>query len=155
MSRHPPISSFAVISTAVAPDEARIRCYGSYGDPPVDLPPADGRTSGRRRAVAEWLASKENPRTARVMGNRIWRHDFGRGITATLDNFGKMGKLPTHPDLLGWLAVDFMQGLEHQSPAPAYHDLRRLSDVLAIEPGGEPEQGPGQSAPLAVPYPAA
>ena len=72
------------------------------------IPPADGRTSGRRRALAEWLASRENPLTARVIVNRIWHHHFGRGIVATLDNFGKMGEQPTHPELLDWLAVEFM-----------------------------------------------
>ena len=72
------------------------------------LPPANGRTSGRRRALAEWLVSTDNPLTARVIVNRIWHHHFGRGIVATLDNFGKMGEPPTHPELLDWLAVEFM-----------------------------------------------
>ena len=80
----------------------------TYGNPPTEIPPADGHTSGRRRALAEWLASRENPLTARVIVNRIWHHHFGRGIVATLDNFGKMGEPPTHPELLDWLAVEFM-----------------------------------------------
>ena len=80
----------------------------TYGNPPTEIPPADGRTSGRRRALAEWLASPQNPLTARVIVNRIWHHHFGRGIVATLDNFGKMGEPPTHPELLDWLAVEFM-----------------------------------------------
>ena len=80
----------------------------TYGNPPVEDPPADGRTSGRRRALAEWLGSPDNPLTARVIVNRIWSHHFGRGIVATLDNFGKMGEKPTHPELLDWLAVEFM-----------------------------------------------
>ena len=90
-------------------DEARIRQrVATYGNPPTAIPPADGRTSGRRLALAEWLASRENPLTARVIVNRIWHHHFGRGIVATLDNFGKMGEPPTHPELLDWLAVEFM-----------------------------------------------
>jgi hypothetical protein len=80
----------------------------TYGNPPTEMPPADGRTSGRRRALAEWLASPQNPLTARVIVNRIWHHHFGRGIVATLDNFGKMGDPPTHPELLDYLAVEFM-----------------------------------------------
>jgi hypothetical protein len=80
----------------------------TYGNPPTEIPPADGHTSGRRRALAEWLASPRNPLTARVIVNRIWHHHFGRGIVATLDNFGKMGEPPTHPELLDWLAVEFM-----------------------------------------------
>jgi len=80
----------------------------TYGNPPTEIPPADGRTSGRRRALAEWLASPQNPLTARVIVNRIWHHHFGRGIVSTLDNFGKMGDRPTHPELLDWLAVEFV-----------------------------------------------
>src|SRR5437667_7910541 len=80
----------------------------TYGNPPTEIPPADGHTSGRRRALAEWLASRENPLTSRVIVNRVWHHHFGRGIVPTLDNFGKMGDAPTHPELLDWLAVEFM-----------------------------------------------
>ncbi len=82
----------------------------TYGNPPVETPPANGRTSGRRRALAEWLGSTDNPLTARVIVNRIWSHHFGVGIVPTLDNFGKMGEKPTHPELLDWLAVEFMSG---------------------------------------------
>jgi hypothetical protein len=80
----------------------------TYGNPPTELPPAEGRTSGRRLALAEWLISRDNPLPARVIVNRIWHHHFGRGIVSTLDNFGKMGEQPTHPELLDWLAVEFM-----------------------------------------------
>ena len=80
----------------------------TYGDPPTALPRPDGRTSGRRLALAEWIASRDNPLTARVMANRIWHHHFGRGIVRTLDNLGRMGDAPTHPALLDWLAVEFM-----------------------------------------------
>ncbi len=80
----------------------------TYGDPPTVLPRPDGRTSGRRLALAEWIASRDNPLTARVMANRIWHHHFGRGIVRTLDNLGRMGDAPTHPALLDWLAVEFM-----------------------------------------------
>ena len=80
----------------------------STGKEPTALPPANGRTSGRRLALAEWLVSRENPLAARVMANRIWHHHFGHGIVGTIDNFGKMGDQPTHPELLDWLAVEFM-----------------------------------------------
>ncbi|MEO8369630.1 MAG: PSD1 and planctomycete cytochrome C domain-containing protein [Candidatus Solibacter sp.] len=80
----------------------------TQGNPPAEIPPANGRTSGRRRALAEWLGSAENPLTARVIVNRIWSHHFGQGIVSTLDNFGKMGEKPTHPELLDWLASEFV-----------------------------------------------
>ncbi len=80
----------------------------TYGDPPTAITRSDGRTSGRRLALAEWVVSPENPLTARVAVNRVWHHHFGRGIVRTLDNLGKMGDLPTHPELLDWLAVEFM-----------------------------------------------
>jgi len=78
------------------------------GTPPVELPPHDGRTSGRRRALAEWLVSPDHPLTAKVFVNRVWHHHFGRGIVATLDNFGKLGDAPSHPELLDALAKEFV-----------------------------------------------
>jgi hypothetical protein len=82
----------------------------TYGNPPTEIPRPDGRTSGRRLALAQWIASSQNPMTARVIVNRLWQKHFGRGIVATLENFGKMGEQPTHQDLLDWLAVDLMNG---------------------------------------------
>ncbi len=78
-----------------------------YGDPPTEIPRANGRTSGRRLALAQWLTSPDNPLPTRVWVNRIWHHHFGRGIVSTLDNFGRVGDTPTHPELLDWLAVEF------------------------------------------------
>ena len=78
----------------------------TYGNPPTEVPRPDGRTSGRRLALAQWIASPQNPMTARVIVNRLWQKHFGRGIVATLENFGKMGGSPTHQELLDWLAVD-------------------------------------------------
>ena len=79
----------------------------TYGDPLTEIPRPNGRTSGRRLALANWLVSDDNPLTARVWVNRVWHHHFGRGIVASLDNFGRVGDLPTHPQLLDWLAVEF------------------------------------------------
>ena len=69
----------------------------------------DYPTSGRRRALAEWIASKDNPLTARVIVNRIWGWHFGTGIVATPGNFGKMGIAPSNPELLDWLATEFVR----------------------------------------------
>jgi len=72
-------------------------------------PPPTASTSGRRRAFADWIASKDNPLTARVMVNRIWQHHFGEGIARTPSNFGTTGEPPSHPELLDWLAVEFVE----------------------------------------------
>jgi hypothetical protein len=67
------------------------------------------KTTGRRRAFAEWLTQPEHPLTARVIVNRIWAGHFGTGIVGSLDNFGKSGTPPTHPELLDWLATEFVR----------------------------------------------
>ena len=69
--------------------------------------PMDAPESQRRLALAEWIASPENPLTARVMVNRIWHYHFGQGIVASPSDFGFNGERPTHPELLDWLASQF------------------------------------------------
>ena len=66
-----------------------------------------GKSSGRRLALAKWIVDPGNPLTARVMANRIWQHHFGRGISPSTSDFGKLGEKPTHPELLDWLARRF------------------------------------------------
>ena len=67
------------------------------------------QSTGRRAALARWITHRDNPLTARVAVNHIWMRHFGTPLVASVFNFGRSGKLPTHPQLLDWLAVELMQ----------------------------------------------
>ena len=71
--------------------------------------PAETAEQQRRSALAEWIASPEHPLTARVMVNRIWQWHFGVGLVETANDFGRSGQQPTHPELLDWLAHEFVK----------------------------------------------
>jgi hypothetical protein len=100
-----------------APRQAYVLQRGAYdapGDPvspdiPHFLPPLPGGSPPNRLALARWLVSKENPLTARVTVNRLWAMLFGTGLVKTTEDFGAQGEWPSHPELLDWLAVEFME----------------------------------------------
>lgn len=106
------------------PHETRLLVRGDYDKPGAVVEPsvpdvlsapefklapqAGYKSSGRRKAFAEWLVAPHNPLTARTQVNRIWQHHFGRALVPTVANFGHSGAEPSHPELLDWLATEFL-----------------------------------------------
>lgn len=94
----------------VAPGFAAV-LSGTEGPKPATFAPVtwNGKaSSGRRLALAKWIASPDNPLTSRVIVNRLWQHHFGRGIVASSSDFGKLGESPTHPEIIDWLASELV-----------------------------------------------
>ena len=84
-----------------------------------------------RLDLAKWLVSPDNPLTARVVMNRIWQQYFGKGIVETENDFGIQGSLPTHPDLLDWLALEFIKPQDKRS-VPGGWDMKRMHKLIVI-----------------------
>jgi len=98
-------------------------------DPQITPVPLGHESSGRRRVLADWIASPTNPLSSRVTVNRIWQYHFGRGIVRSTSNFGYMGTPPTHPELLDWLASEFVAGGMKLKPL---HRLILLSSAFQM-----------------------
>jgi hypothetical protein len=99
---------------------------------PAVLPPLRGdwgtpvTRSATRLDLAKWIVSPSNPLTARVLVNWVWQRYFGRGLVATLEDFGTQGEKPSHPELLDWLASEVMAGGGQPSPSWSLKRLHRL-----------------------------
>ncbi len=114
-----PLPTALTLATSNAvPASARVLNRGDYNQPrdlvpagfPTVLPTVPVKAASPRAQLAEWVASPANPLTARVIVNRVWQHHFGRGLVATPSEFGTHGGKPSHPELLDWLASEFIAG---------------------------------------------
>jgi hypothetical protein len=111
------VPEIMVMEELPSPRPAHLLARGAYDAPqalvPRDTPqgllPFPAGAPRDRLGLARWLTDRRHPLTARVVVNRIWRMHFGRGLVATPEDFGSQGRLPTHPELLDWLAAAFME----------------------------------------------
>ncbi|MBX7209592.1 MAG: PSD1 and planctomycete cytochrome C domain-containing protein [Verrucomicrobiaceae bacterium] len=142
-----PKISTLVMQEIEKPRETRIYIKGDFTRPdavvkravPAFLNPLPSRPTGSpaqsgptRLDLARWLVDKSNPLTARVIMNRVWQQYFGRGLVETENDFGTMGSPPTHPGLLDWLAVEFMESgwdLKHMHRLIVTSEVYRQASV--------------------------
>ncbi len=135
--RNPPVTHLLVRGSPHAPGkEVKPGFPAVLGLPDPTIPAAKpgAKSSGRRTVLADWVASKDNPFTARVFVNRVWQYHFGRGIVPTANDFGKLGEQPTHPELLDWLASEFMAG---DWKLKRLHKLIMLSNTYRLSSHGD------------------
>ncbi|MDB5392457.1 MAG: hypothetical protein JWM11_8103 [Planctomycetaceae bacterium] len=120
------VTTTMVMSEMAKPRGAFVLMRGNYQTPgeavtpnvPAILPPLPTDKPATRLALASWLIDQENPLTARVTVNRYWKQLFGTGIVKTLEDFGSQGEFPSHPELLDWLAVEFMSPSQPADASP-------------------------------------
>ncbi|MCC6538175.1 MAG: DUF1553 domain-containing protein [Bryobacterales bacterium] len=147
-----PGSLWAMVARDENPANARLHIRGSHKNLGAEVPrgflrvlpheaaPVNPAQSGRLE-LAEWVASASNPLTARVMVNRIWKHHFGHGLVRTLDNFGKTGELPSHPELLDWLAAEFVESgwsIKKLHREIVLSSAYRMTSKPAVKPASDP-----------------
>jgi mono/diheme cytochrome c family protein len=115
-AQHPEGSAQLVLSEREAPRETHILTRGDFLKPakavtpgvPAFLHPLPENAPANRLSFAKWLVDRRSPTTARAIVNRVWQAYFGVGLVATPEDFGRQGEAPSHPELLDWLAVQFM-----------------------------------------------
>ena len=115
--RRPRFPTTMVLRERTKPRETAIHIQGDFTRPgervtpgvPAILPPLEGVPQPSRLDLARWLVDRRNPLTARVTVNRFWERFFGKGLVETENDFGTQGSPPTHPELLDWLACEFME----------------------------------------------
>jgi hypothetical protein len=113
---HASIPATLIMRESATPRETFLLARGQYDEPgkavlpgvPAVLPPLAAGEAANRLGLARWLVHPSHPLTARVAVNRLWQHCFGTGLVKTSEDFGAQGEWPTHPQLLDWLAVEFM-----------------------------------------------
>jgi hypothetical protein len=128
-------STLAAIKAKIVAAEKQLKTVSSTYTP---FGPQYPKTStGRRRALANWIADTNNPLTARVAVNHIWMRHFGTPLVQSVFDFGRAGKRPTHPQLLDWLAVELM---ENRWSMKHIHRLIVTSNTyrMSSRPGGKP-----------------
>ena len=121
------------------------------GQTPFEFVPPwpDAKSTGRRLAFARWLTQPNHPLTARVMVNRVWKHHFGQGLVKSVGNFGKTGDRPTHPELLDWLAQEFVRqrwSLKEMHRLMMTSSVYRQSSQRGSEGEGERERNTNNTA---------
>lgn len=130
------IPTAMVMQEMAQPRTTRVLIRGQYdkkgeivqANVPSNLPPLPENAPKNRLGLANWLVSPNHPLTSRVTVNRYWQLLFGTGIVKSSDDFGSQGELPSHPDLLDWLAAEFMQPVHQQQRHP--WDLRGLLKLM-------------------------
>jgi hypothetical protein len=112
------VTRVMIMDTLPKPRETFMLVKGAYDKPtpdlvtvntPSSLPPMAAEAPRNRLGLAQWIVSRDNPLTARVTVNRFWQAFFGTGLVKTVEDFGLQGEKPSHPELLDWLAVDFVE----------------------------------------------
>jgi hypothetical protein len=116
-SSSPVLSEVPALAESPNPPRTHLHLRGDFRNPGIEvepgtlavLPPLPENTRPDRLALARWIASAENPLTPRVAVNRVFQELFGKGLAPTSDDFGKRGDPPSHPELLDWLAAEFVE----------------------------------------------